>query len=586
VQQLETPHFERVETHDIPGPRGRAAVRGRLGRLDYLGLVGLLAAVGLFLYCYGIGETELFINNDETRHAFTGVFLRDCMVDFPVTHPVSYAEEYYEQYPAVSIFRWSPFFYLVEGALFLLFGISVAVAKLSVVLFAAVFILYFYRLLRDHFGRGVACGATLLAIAAPQMIYYSRAVMLEAPTLALCVAAIFYFQRALANKGDRRARYLCALFTAAAFLTKQNAFFLILVFGSYALLSGNISRLARRVWITPLVIVLALAVPYYVVAMKIYGETLVKDAVGVEQTAPGGWLWYYYTLPKQLGSMWNSGSLIAQVIAHLAVLATAVVAVGAIVRRKAQPYLLYLCWIFSCYIFFTPMAQKDSRHMILWVPPLCVMSAVAIAWAGRTISRLARNVNAGGAFAAATVLAICIYTAYDTMSQRPYVRGYEAAARYAVQVQEKGTVFFKGELNGNFVFFPRINDPSRTITTSHSIAMCFIEEHRRADLLRAFFVSNASHDLFSARTMAKYGQVEHIASEEELRDLLKRRGVRYMVVEEPDIFDDSASIAALRILSDFLKSPMCTLEREFPVESNVPKYRGVVLKVYRFEPEK
>jgi hypothetical protein len=473
-------------------------------------LLGGLMVVASFLCCYRIGESELFVNNDETRHAFTGVFIRDLIVDFPAASPLGYAREYYEQYPAVGIFRWPPFFHAVEALFFMLLGISVPAAKLSVAAFALVFVIFFYRIVREDFGAWTAAGATLLAVTAPQVIFYGRAVMLEMPTLALCVAALYYFRRALRGE-SAGAKYLCVLFTALALLTKQNALFLLPMFGIYALLSGRMKRIVCRAWVPPFILLAVLTVPYYIAAMSVYGGTLLRDASGGGWSHlgdPHHWLWYYYTLPKQLGSMSAHTTLPAQIVAHLALASTLGVAVYAVVRRRREPYLFYVCWIVVCYLFFAPMSQTDSRHMILWVPPLCLMTMLAVKAAGTWLSKATRRREAGAAFAL------------------------------------------------------RSADPSRRVG-----------------------VRRASRDLFSTETMSKYGLEEHVESEEALLALLRKHDVRRLVIEEPDIFDDADKIESLAILREALQTPRFRPEREFPVDSNVPRYMGVVLKVFRFEEE-
>ena len=563
MQQLKTQQGKLTPAPPVkPEERAPHSVRS-FRRLDCM-LLGGLMVVASFLCCYRIGESELFINNDETRHAFTGVFIRDLIVDFPAASPLGYAREYYERYPAVGVFRWPPFFHAVEALFFMLLGISVPAAKLSVAAFALVFVIFFYRIVREDFGAGTAAGATLLAITAPQVIFYGRAVMLEIPTLALCVAALCYFRRALRGE-SAGARYLCVLFTALALLTKQNALFLLPMFGVYALLSGGIKRIVGRAWALPFVLLAVLTVPYYIAAMSVYGGTLLRDASGGNWSHlgdPHHWLWYYYTLPKQLGSMTGHASALPQAIAHLALFSTLGVAVYAVARRRREPYLFYVCWIVVCYLFFAPMSQTDSRHMILWIPPLCLMTTLAVRAAGIWLSKATRRRKSGAAFAAAAVLAICLYTGLDTMTHRPYVRGYEASAKFIAENQKEGSVFFKGYLNGNFIFFLRSADPSRRVG-----------------------VRRASRDLFSTETMSKYGLEEHIKSEDALLALLRKHDVRRLVIEEPDIFDDADKIESLAILREALQTPRFRPEREFPVDSNVPRYRGVALKVFRFEEE-
>ena len=129
------------------------AMRYRLHSIVDLALLVLLLAGAAVVCAIGIDESELYVNNDETRHAMTGVFVADALRDMPLGNPAEYAQEYYGRYPALGLVHWPPLFYAVEGIGFLLGGVSVVTAKAVVILFVLVFVLYFYRLLALCFSR-------------------------------------------------------------------------------------------------------------------------------------------------------------------------------------------------------------------------------------------------------------------------------------------------------------------------------------------------------------------------------------------------------------------------------------------------
>jgi 4-amino-4-deoxy-L-arabinose transferase-like glycosyltransferase len=342
----------------------------KFGRTDLL-LTALLFAVTAGVLSAGIGGSELYVNNDETRHAMTGVFVADAMRDMPLGAPMEYARDYYERYPALALVHWPPLFYVAEGAGFLVGGVSVVTAKWVVIIFALIFVFYFYRLTSLVFSRWVAFGATLLAVLAPQVVYYGRAVMLEVPALAMCTAASYYFYRALEEKKARTA-LACGIFFAAALLTKQHAAYLIPFFAAYALLSGKAGEIFSRRWIAPAVIVLIFAGGYYAFALAAHGGTLLKDAAG---GSAGDWGWYLRTLPKQIGSRANPDSWRAALAAGIALAALAFGAgrwVAGIIKKQAasRGTLFFVCWAVCCFIFFSAMSQKDSLNIIFWVTAL------------------------------------------------------------------------------------------------------------------------------------------------------------------------------------------------------------------------
>lgn len=133
---------------DLQPPWVRYFDREPQGRLLLLGC--LLLATMLLGYAQ-LRCQDLSYSEDETRNAVTGVYFADLMTDRPLSHPVEYTYRYYAQYPALGLIHWPPFFHLVEGGMFLLAGRSLETARLTVLLFMLVGLVFWFKLVRALF---------------------------------------------------------------------------------------------------------------------------------------------------------------------------------------------------------------------------------------------------------------------------------------------------------------------------------------------------------------------------------------------------------------------------------------------------
>jgi hypothetical protein len=125
------------------------------------------------------------------------------------------------RHPAEMFFGHPPLLYLLMGGLFKLFGPAPAVAHALMILFAALGILYTYRLGVLLFSRDIAIGAAILLLATP--LFFAQAGMFlgDIPVAASGVAAVYYY--------FRRSRCQYLLFATAAVLMKEHAALLIVM---------------------------------------------------------------------------------------------------------------------------------------------------------------------------------------------------------------------------------------------------------------------------------------------------------------------------------------------------------------------
>jgi hypothetical protein len=204
-------------------------------------------------------------------------------------------------------------------------------------------------------------------------------------------------------------------------------------------------------------------------------------------------------------------------------------------------------WILACYITFTAFAGKETRYILYWLPPFMYFSSVVLV--GNWGPRWRRLVGSAVALA---LLSWQIPAAWRF--ERPYVAGYEATAERVVALAQSGVLLFDGELPGNFVFFVRKLDHDRKLVVL-----------RKA--------------LYTTRIDKSFGQEELVKSPEEILELLRRYGIRYIVVSNNPNLDFDAQ----RLLRQLLATEQFGLLAELPIESNIKGWEGRRLLLYSYK---
>ena len=134
---------------------------------------------------------------------------------------------------------------------------------------------------------------------------------------------------------------------------------------------------------------------------------------------------------------------------------------------------------------------------------------------------------------------------------RPYISGYKDVASRLVNSYHAGIVLFDGRVPGNFVFYMRALDPKRH-----------------------FLVLRKS--LYADDIRPGKNSEELLHSNEDLIELFRRDGIRFVVVSEntPLRFHSQA------LLRDELQSDRFQLLGRFPVLSNQSDWKGENLLLY------
>ena len=211
-------------------------------------LILLVMIVYVSLVCIGITNSS-FADTDASRHALDGLYYHDLVVSIlsgemgiSFSNIYNFTTEQFLRYPAMGLLWWPPFFPFVEALFYMLFGVSIVSAKLCIIFFGILGIVFWYFLVIEIFKKyklkhSLAFFSSLLFAIAPFIFRYSRTIMREVPATSLCIVASFFFIkwiREKGNKGDNNI-VLTALFWAFAVLTKSETIFLGIVFLIYLL---------------------------------------------------------------------------------------------------------------------------------------------------------------------------------------------------------------------------------------------------------------------------------------------------------------------------------------------------------------
>lgn len=490
---------------------------------------------------------EPFKNGDETRHVMSGVFFRDALIDLPASaaDPRGYATNYYVQYPALGIIIWPPLFYAVEGLAMSVFGTSYFVARLVVYAFAVVGGVYAYRLfLRTH-GRAVAAVALAVLGMAPLVFEHTSYVLLEVPTLALVLGTVFHFERYLSEERGRDAIFACLLAAAAA-LTRFDGVMLLPFVLLRVAFARRWSMLLRRPVLIGVGVTLLLTVPYYLFTWKVYGAGIRHAATSGTGYQTTSWLdprnLYLYPafIPEQIG--WG---------------ATVAAALGVVVGvwRQWKRSGVYVALLLATFITFVPLAELAARHAIYWVPALALFAA-------RGVLSLSRLNPWAGLVAGGLLLGAVAWEGFGPLRESGWKNLYvcgtdEAAGRVLSKAGGERPILYEGQLNGAFVYHVRRRDPDRRFTVA------------RADKL-----------LYSVYSDPKGGYQEYAESDEAVLALLHRFDPEYVVVEENQVYIETAAGDRLRRV--LRENPAeYALDETVPFRTNYPNFATNRLLVYR-----
>ena len=490
----------------------------------------LLALVALVI-SRGITQGEFFFYYDEMSHAMNGAFFRDLILDFPWRHPIQYAYQYYAKYPAISFPHWPPLFHFIEGLFLLAFGLAPWVSRIAILCFALMGIYFWYRI-AEKLGPRYRAFLSALAIAcAPFILLYERVIMLEIPSLATCMGAIYFWMK-FQETERRRDLIAVTAFVIASFLVSQKAMFLAVFVGLNLVVEGKYQFLKRKdIWVALVIAFLAIF-PWYAMASNTLRHFWTRAVGHNSSFLLQSWTYtfYFHHIYHQLGPLLLGLGCIGLVIALL---------------KRTPAHRFLLTWIFAGLFCFTFIREKDPRHTMIWIPPLLYLAFVAID------TLLVRRV--WGLVASSALALGLVVVGFRT--PRPIVSGPREVARYVVSQPDSDIIYYQGRLNGDFIFFVRKFDPQKVRVVARDKQIV-----GRAD---ASALEPAAGP----------------AAEQQVLKFFQTWGIRYAVVEDPDLFSSFAPVHSVFYSSNF------ELVNTFPVYTNAPDVLVRKIQVFRFRGE-
>ena len=490
----------------------------------------LLVLVGLVI-SRGISQGEFFFYYDEMSHAMNGAFFRDLILDFPWRHPVEYAYQYYAKYPIISFPHWPPLFHFIEGVFFLVLGLSPWVSRLAILCFALMGTYFWYRIAERLGPRYRAFLSAITIACVPFILVYERVVMLEIPSLATCLATIYFWMK-FQKAGRRRDLIALTGFVIASFLISQKAIFLVVFIGLNLVVEKRYLLLKRKdTWLALLIAFLAIS-PWYLVASRTLRHFWTR-AVGQNSSfVTQSWTYTFY-LPhiyRQLGPLLLGLGCIGMVVALL---------------KRTPAHRFLLTWIFAGFFCFTFIREKDPRHTMIWIPPLVYLGFVAID------TLLVRRT---WGLVASTALAFG-FLILGFRTPRPIAGGAREVARYITAQPESDILYYQGRLNGDFIFFVRKFDPQKI----HMVAR--------------------DKQIVARANSPVPEPANALATEAQVINFFETWGIRYAVVEDPDLYTSFAPV------HNVFNSPRFELVNSFPVYTNSPDVAARTIQIFRYRGE-
>lgn len=231
-------------------------------------------------YKNGAFTADLAGDPDEPAHTVTTLMMRDYFACGLTAgeHPLHFAKRYYDHYPKVAIGHYPPLFYVVAGAWMLPFPTKTALMLFISLLCAVLGALTTSVGLRCGLCKATALITGLWFVLLPFVQKQTVLVMSDLMLAVWCLLAAGAFAAFIRAPNAWRA-LLFGVLAACAILTKASAVALALVPPLAIVLLGRWRLLVNwRLWLAPLP-VLATALPWTLLTMKITEEGMQRTSI-------------------------------------------------------------------------------------------------------------------------------------------------------------------------------------------------------------------------------------------------------------------------------------------------------------------
>lgn len=509
-----------------------------------------LAAMGVvFLTVLAIGAPGITTGglgwSDAPNHTFDGIFVYEFIRQRPLDHAREWAEQFYLRYPALGIIvYYPPGFAVVEAGMFALFGVDIAVARATVLMFAVGAGWLMYVLGRRWFDRATGLLASLLLITCPHGHLWMNDVMLEWPATFWILACVYSYER---SRVSRSAVWPIVLAGAVvmAFMTKQTAGFILPVLLIHALLQSDRWKFLLR--------------PSLVVSL-IAGCAIIGAYVVFSQK--------YTALPSQLlrpsfdlaGLSHWPAEILGWPLLPIATLGL----LSVIARPDRGPRGLLLLWFAAWTGFSLSIAAKEPRYLFFSIPPLA-FAAVRFGFDSERSDAARRTLTWRADAPRLTLLSVLVLVqgllarAHDT-GRLP---DHAAAVSKLIERGNADLVLVDAVRDGQFVF----------------------DVYQKSEARDRIIPLRASKILYARAAREKYDYQQFVESPNDIVALFNRYGIRYAVIESayPTTPYGDADPPPRKMLRELLASDSrFSLVDAWPQKCGDPIWNGVDLQLYEY----
>lgn len=266
-------------------------------RLTWLVFATCLILNLVFITTRGAWESDLAGDPDEAAHAVTSLMLRDYLAGGWKQPPMTFAQQYYADFPKVALGHYPPGYYLLAGA-WMLPGASIPALFVLQAALGAALCAMLYRIVSKAGGTWAGVASALLMSILPMGLKQIQLVMSDNLVVLLGLTAALIWRDYL-NRPTARRSLGFGLVAAAAILTKGSAMGLCLIPPLATLLDGRLALLKRVSWWLCGLPVLLIAAPWMLYSSKITAEGMLH--VSPVEFLPKAAAYYLKALPRALG---------------------------------------------------------------------------------------------------------------------------------------------------------------------------------------------------------------------------------------------------------------------------------------------
>ena len=476
-------------------------------------LAAFIAACVAIQLGVGAYSTDRGLTNDEAAHFVNSLLILDYLREAPFSNPLRYALDYYAHLPRVSIGHWPPMFYIVQAAVFGLFGRSGATAMAFQAVIAGVACGWPAILVQRRLGWLTGLCAGLVVLASPVLLFLLDAVMLDT-FLALWVLGAALTWSQFARRPGLGWAALFALCAIGAIMTKGNGFGLALLPLLHAAITRNTRPLLDwRAWLA--------AVAIAVVTVPWYAFTYRMAADGFNYA--WGWDYTGRAIPAYARALVPS----LGVIGLIGFVAGVVAAARRVDGDRDQMLASLAATVLAMALFqVVAPAYITPRYLVSLVPAAVAVSALGLAFLVRQV--IPRLQRVGGP-AVAFLLLVNAATILELPHVAPF--GMDRVARLVLQAE-----------GGN---------PLVLIAGSGRAEGALIAAFAELDPARTHYVLRGTQLLGTGNFMGTQYQ-ERFADTDELVRWLDDSGIGWLVVDDSG---DARELAANRQIDAILAAP-------------------------------